>query len=341
MGIITDMGKTYISINRTKKEVDTMPEKIQSTGCLSADDAALFYKLWIGLLDYVNSVYGVNKKLGRITSPAGLEISSLLPIRDKLWGERTAISEYIFNNKNRLTEEETDILKGWKNAVAGDFILMKHLKKHTVLMTNEPAPLLYGAEGIMSTWEEMIPKDRLPTVINTVLIPFKGKIIYDSIVRGGNIRYGAGYQKGLNESYRSAKSQYGIITSFDELGGLLEKHASDSQRRQRISDEILVDAYDEYEQISAWNCYLEDALVFPFEALCEKEMIRSPLRIDEQVTAVKLADVDDCCEGIMVIIKWQDRKFAVPLEQLKPVNPDVSFAESIEDWKYWLATGCF
>lgn len=106
-------------------------------------------------------------------------------------------------------------------------------------------------------------------------------------------------------------------------------------------DEILVDTYDEYEQISAWHCYLEDNISFPFEAVCEKQMLRSPLRIGEQVTATGLAKTDDCGEGIVVIIKWQDRVFAVPLEQLIPADINADFREAMEDWEYWVSTGYF
>lgn len=315
-----------------------MPSKTTLfAGRLSDEDAALFYKLWMGLLDYVNQAYSVDKSLGKMTSPAGLDIRKLMPIRDRLWSERTAIDEYIFNNRQHLSEEENSILRGWKKAISCDFIVMKHLKKHSVLMTTDSSPLLYGAIGIMSSWEELIPKDRLPAVINTALLPFKGMIIYDSTVRGGNIRYGSGYKKSFSDAYRASKTLYGIITSFDNLEETLAQHTAGNARRKRILDEVLVDTYDEHEQISAWHCYLEDNISFPFDAVCEKQMIRSPLQVGEQVTATNLAKINDCGEGIMIIIEWQCRKFAVPLEQLKPADVNADFIEAVEDWKYWIS----
>ena len=62
------------------------------------------------------------------------------------------IDEYINAEKDSLAAGEVAIIKGWKNAVCGDFIIMKHLKKYSVLMTNEPSPLLYGTIRIMSKW---------------------------------------------------------------------------------------------------------------------------------------------------------------------------------------------
>ena len=306
-------------------------------GCLPDEDSALFYKLWMGLLDYVNRKFSVEPGLGKITSPENTDIHMLLPVRDKLWEDVSVIDEYIV--KARLPADEIIILEGWKNAVCGDFILMKHLKKYSVLMTNEIIPLLYGVTGIYSKWDELIQKERLPVVINCALIPFKGRIIYDSLLRGGNVTYGSNYKKRFNEAYRGSKARYGIIESFNNIDHIISRHAADIIRRTRIRDEILVDTYDEDEEISAWHCYLTGKLPFPFEAVCEKQMIRSPLMPEEKVTVIGLAETDDYKEDIAAMIKWQDRKFAVPLVQLRPADPTADFTEAIEDWKYWVSAG--
>ena len=86
---------------------------------------------------------------------------------------------------------------------------------------------------------------------------------------------------------------------------------------------------------------MKDAIAFPIEAVCEKQMIQSPLRVGEQVTAINLAKINDCNERIMIIIKWQDREFAVPLEQLKPIDAGADFCDAVEDWKYWVSAGRF
>jgi hypothetical protein len=310
-------------------------------GRLSDEDAQLFYKLWMGLLNYVNQAYGVDESLGTLTSPAEHDIGKLIPIRDKLWSETTAISEYVFNYRKHLSEEETAILNGWKQAVAGNFIAMKHLKNYSVLMTTEASPFLYGTVGIMSKWEDMIPKEMLPVTVNCVLLPFKGAIIYDSFLRGGNIRYGSSYKKGLNDAYRSSKEQYGIITSLDDVGDLMKRHTAANERHRRILEDILVDTYDEQEQIAAWHSHLTDTLAFPLEAECDKQMLCSPLLPGEQITVTGLAKESACRGGIAIIIKWQDRKFAVPLEQLKLKDTSSKASESVEDWKYWVSAGCF
>jgi hypothetical protein len=50
---------------------------------------------------------------------------------------------------------------------------------------------------------------------------------------------------------------------------------------------------------------------------------------------------DDVCEHYMlVLVRWQGRKRAVPLSQLAAVNPDKSTDEAIDDWHSWVAQGC-
>ncbi len=50
--------------------------------------------------------------------------------------------------------------------------------------------------------------------------------------------------------------------------------------------------------------------------------------------------VEDACEhDILVQIRWQERKMAVPLSQLEAINPGQSAQEAIGDWHYWVAQG--
>ena len=50
----------------------------------------------------------------------------------------------------------------------------------------------------------------------------------------------------------------------------------DSDREDRIYDEIVVDAYNEYEKATSWYCYLTDQLSFPFKAKWVSTVGESP-----------------------------------------------------------------
>ena len=54
----------------------------------------------------------------------------------------------------------------------------------------------------------------LPIIIETVLLPFNDKIVYDGIMNGNNVFYGRGISSSVNLKYKEAKAKHGIITSL-------------------------------------------------------------------------------------------------------------------------------
>lgn len=89
---------------------------------------------------------------------------------------------------------------------------MKHLKNYTVFMHAEEGGKLYGVTGISNPIDDMFPSSALPLYADATLIPFAGKIVYDSLMVPYNIHFGSGMRRNLNNDYRNLKSEYGIIT---------------------------------------------------------------------------------------------------------------------------------
>lgn len=115
----------------------------------------------------------------------------------------------------------------------------------------------------------------------------------------------------------------------------------DPVREDRIHEEAIVDAGPD-EQAMSWYYYLEGKIQFPFQAKCLAANAVSPLRKGEIVEVVRMAKDDVCEHDMLVQIKWQGRKMAVPLSQMAAINPDESTEEAIGDWHYWVAQGyCF
>jgi hypothetical protein len=118
----------------------------------------------------------------------------------------------------------------------------------------------------------------------------------------------------------------------------LTKPRRDPIREDRIENEAIVDARTE-EQAVGWYYYLERKIRFPFAAKCIVADTVSPLRKGEHVEVIRMAREDKCEHEMLVLIRWQDRKMAVPLFQLVAIDPDDSTAEAIGDWHYWVARG--
>ena len=90
----------------------------------------------------------------------------------------------------------------------------------------------------------------------------------------------------------------------------------------------------------SWYYYLESKISFPFRARCVAANAVSPLRKGETTEVLRMATEDDCEHDMLVQIRWQERKMAVPLSQLETINADESTDEAIGDWHYWVAQGC-
>jgi hypothetical protein len=54
----------------------------------------------------------------------------------------------------------------------------------------------------------------LPVMTETILLPFRDKIIYDGLLSSFRISFGGGIRRSLNESYETAKERLGIGTSL-------------------------------------------------------------------------------------------------------------------------------
>ncbi len=108
------------------------------------------------------------------------------------------------------------------------------------------------------------------------------------------------------------------------------------EREERIYDEIVVDCYDDEEVYSGWYHYLADTLEFPFQAVCIKERVISPLRKGDEVKVTDIAPYDESICEIFVVIEWEkDRELGVLLSQISSKDAGTRTEEAIGDWHYW------
>jgi hypothetical protein len=117
----------------------------------------------------------------------------------------------------------------------------------------------------------------------------------------------------------------------------MKKPKKDPIREDRIHNEVIVDAYGPEERAMGWYYYLENQLQFPFQAGCIAANSVSPLSKGETVAVLRMAPEVSCSRDMLVLIRWQGRKLAVPLSQLAAIDVDQSTADAIGDWHYWIA----
>ena len=117
---------------------------------LTDEEAEQFYGLWISLLDFVNQKYELIKELYGMTSPKDLPLKSVTLISSKLWEDKDIIDEFMLSDFKKMDEEERTIVSSWKRAVHGKFIVDRHLRKGSVLISVDNNEV-YVVKGIYSS----------------------------------------------------------------------------------------------------------------------------------------------------------------------------------------------
>jgi hypothetical protein len=118
------------------------------------------------------------------------------------------------------------------------------------------------------------------------------------------------------------------------------KLRQNKDREERITMEIIVDAYGPEEQAMGWYYYLEEKLQFPFTAICSAKRAISPLHVKDEVDVIGMAPEEECEKEMFVTIRWEKGGLAVPLSQLTAISSTAEQTKQAgEDWHYWVQMG--
>lgn len=136
-------------------------------------------------------------------------------LRNSLYEHPHLIEQFADRNPFGLPDEHLAIVRGWKQFHRGKFIVWRYLKRYTVFLSGKEDRAL-GVVALNKPFEIMLGPS-LPVAVETVLLPFRDRIVYDGLLSSYPIRFGPEIRRMLNESYRQAKAREGIVTSFAQL----------------------------------------------------------------------------------------------------------------------------
>lgn len=189
-----------------------LPASQNAARLLPHREANLFFRLQKTLLCFVNQQVRVSGELLSLEDFAVPRTEEMLKVRDELIQKPDLLDSFLQQNPADLSGEELAIVSLWRHQVAGTFYIFRELKKHTIFLSSGGASVAYGVVALTQPFDELVPW--LPALTETVLLPFKNAIIYDGLLRVHNVSFGAGIRQMLNEKYKLAKEQSGIITSL-------------------------------------------------------------------------------------------------------------------------------
>jgi len=180
---------------------------------LPPEEADYFFSLFKPLLVYTNQQFQINSGIKKPEDIERHPFEETVKIREKLYQNVELFDKFIQENTDNLSPENISIIQSWKGFIDGKFFVFRYLKKYTIFLTSDEPPKAYGVLSLRSPFEEIVGSS-LPRLVETVLLPFKDKIVSDGIFKYSNIFFGSGVRSSLNESYESAKTRFGIITSL-------------------------------------------------------------------------------------------------------------------------------
>ena len=181
---------------------------------LSRNECTLFYETWYGLMGFINGQKKVINAVIKPIYPNPIRDEQMFKICELLWENPKLIDDYL--DAVKLPEDKAELLRSWRDHhQKGLFFVVDYKPEYAVAIgyNEQREGRLYGINGISRPLSDAMQSE-LPKAFETVLLPFKGKIIYDSFVRLLPIRYGEGAKKALREMYES-ELEHGIITSLE------------------------------------------------------------------------------------------------------------------------------
>lgn len=180
---------------------------------LAPSDGKLFFELMWKLQYYINRKQGIHKNISSLKEYADLPTKEKMEARDELWKTPELMETYVQENPDSLPAEELEIIRKWRGFVKSSFFILRHLKKGTIFIDNDNQ--VYLVHGIQDPLEELIPSHALPQMVEAILLPFKGQIIYDGLLAGYRLHFGRGIRSDIEHTYKVAKQKDRIISTLE------------------------------------------------------------------------------------------------------------------------------
>ncbi|MGP0062695.1 MAG: DUF6398 domain-containing protein [Isosphaeraceae bacterium] len=186
---------------------------------LEPGDVEQFFRLLTALIFFVNQrLKVIDEDFPTPEAYAGVPPENRFKIHKALIEHRELIDAFADENPFGFDEGDLEIIRSWRHLVAGKFYAFRQLQKYMVFLTASDPVVAYGVVALSDPFEVLIGP-YLPRMLQTTLLPFKGRIVYDGIFSAYNITFGPGIRRNLAESYNEAKARYGIVTSLPRSAG--------------------------------------------------------------------------------------------------------------------------
>lgn len=183
---------------------------------LSTAEASILLPPYNHFLEHANRILDIVHEPVRNAEGRWNDYRALPPIRREVFGDRERlpllIADYLLAAADMLTERQIETVKRWVAAFEADFHLVAHEAEGTIMLSDG---VYYRVLGIQQPIERLLTVP-LPLPASTVLLPFEGRITFDTLFASPpGIEIDADTHRAAVEGYRIARALGQVRTSLE------------------------------------------------------------------------------------------------------------------------------
>lgn len=133
-----------------------------------------------------------------------------MEVRNAMWANPMVLDDFVRRNPAKLSPAALAEVGLWRHRVSGKFTLLDHRASGSVLLGPDGSEGGFEVLGLSHSLAETLPD--VPVFVATTLLPFRGRIVYDSFIGSYPVRIDAGARRMMLEAYKKAKAS-GLILS--------------------------------------------------------------------------------------------------------------------------------
>lgn len=170
-----------------------------------------FLRTHLDLLFYVGQKSKIISDNMNFEKFADLNFTIKLKCRDILLYDKTILDDYIKANFDNFKTEQISILTGFKKTITSDFVIFKCLTNNAIFIDTKDNQF-YAVKALGDSFNHFF--NRFPVLVQTTLLPFNDKIVYDGFIKPTGVYFGSGMKSTMNKDYKLAKNNNQILTTI-------------------------------------------------------------------------------------------------------------------------------
>lgn len=150
---------------------------VEVKGSFSKEDGELYFKALGNLITYANEKLSVTGRDAiSMLSADKDELDAGARVCRHLWQSPAIVDAYAVENPYRVPEDELDVVRSWRYAVR-DLFTVDSARPGRIIVMNDSS--LFEVESVIGRIDAYFAE--IPQLCALTLLPFKGKVVTDSI----------------------------------------------------------------------------------------------------------------------------------------------------------------